>query len=52
MATKRLVVAGGSGFLGSLHLAHSSCIWADELSANLMLQDPGFAELLLLGAGR
>jgi hypothetical protein len=52
MAAKRLVVAGGSGFLGSLDLAHSSCIWADGLSANLTLQDPGFAERLLLGVGK
>jgi hypothetical protein len=50
MAAKRLVVAGGSGFLGS----HTSSpgAWADVRHAKLLLQVPGSANLQLHEAGR
>ncbi|KAJ5414346.1 hypothetical protein N7509_000973 [Penicillium cosmopolitanum] len=50
MAAKRLVVAGGSGFLGS-HTS-STGAWADVRHANLLLQVPGSANLQLHEAGR
>jgi hypothetical protein len=48
MATKRLVVAGGSGFLGLRYMQMGRL----TMDADLWFQDPGSANQLQRGAGR
>ncbi|KAJ5643177.1 uncharacterized protein N7484_005684 [Penicillium longicatenatum] len=48
MATKRLVVAGGSGFLGLRYMQMGRL----TMDADLWFQDPGYANQLQRGAGR